>query len=367
MRRFRRFEVQAGSRRERAGGRGATAGRRPGSLPPCPRRPVVAHRRYRRLAEHGLRGCRALGRPGHGLLRAGSGRRDAPVMARRPPRPGDPLRERHSVAAGVRSPRRGLGRALGAHRLATEHVGSTAVAGLVAKPIVDIAVRVGRTVSAAEIVDALVGAGYVFRGDQGEHGGLLFVAEGQALERLLRLLGTDLRLSVGHQSRSVIVVARHNECAGWEFVPERCRPCRHQEVGAARHRCSLRRARRRCQRAMHVRQAHRGSLAVTLLRTSFRAQYMIARACSLRGQIPAPERERPLISRGLSRRVRRILTEYWHHSATRLRWMKMHPGSPIVRSTCPWDRRVQLARGRAAIPATGGSAACPRKHRSAHS
>lgn len=51
--------------------------------------------------------------------------------------------------------------------LGVEHVGSTAVVGLVAKPIVDVAVRLAPGVNQGRVVISLEGRGYVFRGDKG--------------------------------------------------------------------------------------------------------------------------------------------------------------------------------------------------------
>lgn len=67
--------------------------------------------------------------------------------------------------------------ALGASAVTVEHVGSTAVAGLPAKPIVDLAVLLAVDADPEQIIDRLCGYGYVFRGDKGDAGGMLFVAE----------------------------------------------------------------------------------------------------------------------------------------------------------------------------------------------
>lgn len=77
-----------------------------------------------------------------------------------------------------------LRRALGEKASAVEHIGSTAVPGLVAKPIVDIALRLAPAVDAAEVVEPLVATGYLFRGVKGENGGLLFVAVDRSDRRL---------------------------------------------------------------------------------------------------------------------------------------------------------------------------------------
>ena len=57
--------------------------------------------------------------------------------------------------------------AIGAYVLAVEHVGSTAVCGLSAKPIIDIAVAVRDITDAAKCVVPLRGIGYEYRGEQG--------------------------------------------------------------------------------------------------------------------------------------------------------------------------------------------------------
>ncbi|MFC7483044.1 GrpB family protein [Luedemannella flava] len=67
--------------------------------------------------------------------------------------------------------------ALSAWALAVEHVGSTAVVGLPAKPIVDLAVLLAVHADPEQIIDRLGACGYVFRGDKGDQGGMLFVAE----------------------------------------------------------------------------------------------------------------------------------------------------------------------------------------------
>lgn len=58
-----------------------------------------------------------------------------------------------------------------------QHVGSTAVAGLDAKPILDIAVALApdRDRATNEIVKRMEASGYEYRGDKGPDGGLLFV------------------------------------------------------------------------------------------------------------------------------------------------------------------------------------------------
>lgn len=70
-----------------------------------------------------------------------------------------------------------INRALAGLAVDVEHVGSTAVPGLVAKPIIDVAVGVEASTDNVRVVAALTEAGFAFRGDLGDHGGLLFVLE----------------------------------------------------------------------------------------------------------------------------------------------------------------------------------------------
>src|SRR5262245_28537172 len=64
-----------------------------------------------------------------------------------------------------------------------EHVGSTAVPGLPAKPILDIAVGLPALTSLDAIITVLARAGYLYRGDAGEQGGHIFVRESAPLIR----------------------------------------------------------------------------------------------------------------------------------------------------------------------------------------
>lgn len=58
-----------------------------------------------------------------------------------------------------------------------QHVGSTAVPGLTAKPIIDIAVAVAALVVISQCRPPLCALGYIDRGDGGRNGGYLFVKE----------------------------------------------------------------------------------------------------------------------------------------------------------------------------------------------
>ena len=68
--------------------------------------------------------------------------------------------------------------------VAIEHVGSTAVPDLAAKPILDIAVSLKHAVNIDSVIGAMERAGYQFRGDQGNEGGLVFVLDDQPDHRV---------------------------------------------------------------------------------------------------------------------------------------------------------------------------------------
>jgi len=64
-----------------------------------------------------------------------------------------------------------------------EHVGSTAVPGLAAKPILDIAVGIPHPIPLDAIIAALARIGYEYRCDAGDEGGHVFVRESAPLIR----------------------------------------------------------------------------------------------------------------------------------------------------------------------------------------
>jgi GrpB-like predicted nucleotidyltransferase (UPF0157 family) len=61
-----------------------------------------------------------------------------------------------------------IGAAIGAHMVAIEHVGSTAVPGLVAKPVLDIAIAVSSEADADACIAPLETLGYEHRGPHGD-------------------------------------------------------------------------------------------------------------------------------------------------------------------------------------------------------
>jgi GrpB-like predicted nucleotidyltransferase (UPF0157 family) len=66
---------------------------------------------------------------------------------------------------------------LGPSAVAVEHVGSTSVPGLAAKPILDVVIAVAPDADELVVHDPLVDLGYRYEGDKGADGGLLFVWE----------------------------------------------------------------------------------------------------------------------------------------------------------------------------------------------
>lgn len=63
-------------------------------------------------------------------------------------------------------------------------VGSSSVVGLLAKPIVDLAVGLSADHDVAVVQRRLEGAGWIYRGDAGEHGGHVFVLEARPGHRV---------------------------------------------------------------------------------------------------------------------------------------------------------------------------------------
>ena len=74
-----------------------------------------------------------------------------------------------------RNERRRLRRYLGGDPCRIEHIGSTAVPGLPAKPIIDIAVRIRPRPRLAGLVQTLESAGYEYKGEYGLPGRHFFV------------------------------------------------------------------------------------------------------------------------------------------------------------------------------------------------
>lgn len=96
-------------------------------------------------------------------------------------------------AEAFRRERERLEIALAAFSPEIEHVGSTAVPGLAAKPILDIAVGVPARVDLDLLIPVFEGLGCIYRGDAGARGGRLFVRESASKVRThhLHLLHLD--------------------------------------------------------------------------------------------------------------------------------------------------------------------------------
>lgn len=86
--------------------------------------------------------------------------------------------------------RRRLRRYLSRHRYAIEHIGSTAVPGLDAKPIIDIAIRIPSFRTLPTWIRNLESAGYAYKGEYGLPGRHFFT-RGQPVTHHLHLVTPD--------------------------------------------------------------------------------------------------------------------------------------------------------------------------------
>ena len=78
---------------------------------------------------------------------------------------------------------------LGDVALDVEHIGSTAVPGLLAKPIVDLALALPQGTDVGKIAEPLSGLGWIYRGDMGDHGGWVFVLDDSPWHRVAHVHG----------------------------------------------------------------------------------------------------------------------------------------------------------------------------------
>ncbi len=85
----------------------------------------------------------------------------------------------------------GIRDALAESDVSVEHVGSTAVSGLAAKPIIDLAVGVADHVPSEAVRRPLEGLGYEFRGNAGDDGGLVFVLSDRPQHRVAHVHVVD--------------------------------------------------------------------------------------------------------------------------------------------------------------------------------
>jgi GrpB-like predicted nucleotidyltransferase (UPF0157 family) len=80
-----------------------------------------------------------------------------------------------------------LKQCLGNITIDIQHVGSTAVPGLISKPIIDIAIAVNSRETIAAVVKRLPDIGYIDKGDQGASGGYLLVKESEPDVRIFHI------------------------------------------------------------------------------------------------------------------------------------------------------------------------------------
>jgi GrpB-like predicted nucleotidyltransferase (UPF0157 family) len=73
---------------------------------------------------------------------------------------------------------------LGSTATAVEHIGSSAVVGLLAKPIVDLAIGVTPDQTIGPVRSRLEADGWISRGDAGDNGGHILVLEDQSWHRV---------------------------------------------------------------------------------------------------------------------------------------------------------------------------------------
>ena len=76
---------------------------------------------------------------------------------------------------------------LGNRAIAVEHIGSTTVPGLLAKPVLDLAAGIDAETAIDAVVTPLEAIGWIYRGDGGERGGHVFVLETRPLHRVAHL------------------------------------------------------------------------------------------------------------------------------------------------------------------------------------
>lgn len=84
---------------------------------------------------------------------------------------------------------------------AVEPIGSSSVLGLLAKPIVDLAVGLVPDQDLAPVTERLVAAGWVYRGDSGSQGGHVFLLSARPGRRLAHVHVVDLE---GEQWRNYL-------------------------------------------------------------------------------------------------------------------------------------------------------------------
>ncbi len=83
--------------------------------------------------------------------------------------------------------------AIGSEVSGVEQIGSSSVSGLLAKPIVDLAIGIVSTGRIGTIRTLLEAADWIYRGDAGDSGGHVFVLETQPWHRVAHVHVVDFR------------------------------------------------------------------------------------------------------------------------------------------------------------------------------
>jgi GrpB-like predicted nucleotidyltransferase (UPF0157 family) len=74
---------------------------------------------------------------------------------------------------------------------AVEHIGSTTVPGLLAKPIIDLAIGLPSGTAVDDVAEPLSRLGWMYRGDAGDDGGWVFVLEDSPWHRVAHAHGVE--------------------------------------------------------------------------------------------------------------------------------------------------------------------------------
>lgn len=102
---------------------------------------------------------------------------------------------------------------LGGVAAAVEHVGSTAVPGFLAKPILDFAIGMRAGVAFQDIAEPMSDLGWIYRGDAGADGGLIFVLEDAPGRRVAHAHGVEHRGEQWNRYLQFRDVLRRSEAA----------------------------------------------------------------------------------------------------------------------------------------------------------
>jgi GrpB-like predicted nucleotidyltransferase (UPF0157 family) len=72
-----------------------------------------------------------------------------------------------------------------------QHIGSSAVPGMLAKPIIDLAIAVRTGIVVDQLVEPMTNLGWIYRGDAGQDGGWVFVMEDAPWHRVAHAHGVE--------------------------------------------------------------------------------------------------------------------------------------------------------------------------------